>query len=136
VLRLWPWLAAIMTGLAYRACFAPFDQAWLCWFALTPLLAAVWFSGKNAKRRWLRDLLLGYVAGVIFFWTVFSWLTTVTVPGMILVGLYMGIYVAVWAWLCGRLRPRAARPKPLAGLAAVTARVEARRAHSSSRPRG
>ena len=46
------------------------------------------------KRRWLRDLLLGYVAGVIFFWGVFSWLHTVTVPGLILVGLYMGVYFA------------------------------------------
>ena len=34
-------------GLLYAACFAPFDQAWLCWIALTPLLAAVWFSGEN-----------------------------------------------------------------------------------------
>lgn len=127
-LRLWPWLAAIATGLLYRACFAPFDQAWLCWVALIPLLAAVWFSGEGAKRRWLRDLLLGYVAGVVFFWGVFSWLTTVTVPGLILVGLYMGVYVAFWAWLGGVLRPRPAAPKPLSGLAAVTERLEAKRA--------
>ncbi len=80
-LRCWPWLAAIASGLLYRACFAPYDQAWLCWVALTPLLSAVWFSGENSKRRWRRDLLLGYVAGLTFFWGVFSWLTTVTVPG-------------------------------------------------------
>jgi apolipoprotein N-acyltransferase len=80
VLRLWPWAAAIATGLMYRACFAPFGQAWLCWIALTPLLAAIWFAPQEAKRPWLRNLLLGYVAGVTFFWTVFSWLTTVTTP--------------------------------------------------------
>jgi len=90
VLRVWPWLAAIATGVIYRGCFAPFDHAWLCWFALTPLIAAVWFSGADAKRRWLRDLLLGYVAGLTFFWSVFSWLTTVTAPGWFLVGAYMG----------------------------------------------
>ena len=87
-------------------CFAPFEQTWLCWIALTPLLAAVWFSGEGTKRRWLRDLLLGYVAGVVFFWGVFSWLHTVTVPGLILVGLYMGVYFAIWSWLAGLLRPR------------------------------
>ncbi len=104
VLRVWPWLAAIATGVIYRGCFAPFDHAWLCWFALTPLIAAVWFSGADAKRRWLRDLLLGYVAGLTFFWSVFSWLTIVTAPGWFLVGAYMGIYFAAWSWLCGALR--------------------------------
>jgi apolipoprotein N-acyltransferase len=62
-LRFWPWLAAIASGLMFRACFAPFDQAWLCWIALTPLMAAVWFSGEDAKRPRLRHLLLGYVPG-------------------------------------------------------------------------
>ena len=83
-LRIWPWLAAIATGLLYTGCFPPFDQGWLCWFALTPLLAAIWFSGENSPRRWLRDLLLGYVAGLAFFGRFFpgsqlspSWL----VPG-------------------------------------------------------
>lgn len=126
-LRIWPWLAALATGLAYRACFAPFDQAWLCWVALTPLLAAVWFSGEHVKRRWLRDLLLGYVAGAVFFWGVFSWLHTVTVPGLVLVGLYMALYMAAWAWLCGRLRPRARAPKRVAGLEAITQRLAAKR---------
>lgn len=106
-LRLWPWLAAILTGLLYAGCFPPFNYDWLCWIALIPLLAAVWFSGADSKRRWLRDLSLGYVAGLAFFWTVFSWLVTVTVPGMILVGFYMAFYLAFWSWFCGRLRPDA-----------------------------
>ena len=122
-LRLWPWLAAAACGLLYRGCFAPFNQAWLCWIALTPLLAAVWFSGAQSNRRWLRDLLLGYVAGLAFFWSVFSWLTTVTPPGWILVGLYMAIYMAVWAWLCGLLRPAKTKTKKLRGLEAVTQRI-------------
>jgi apolipoprotein N-acyltransferase len=105
-LKLWPWLAAVSTGVLTTLCFAPFEQTWLCWIALTPLLATVWFSGEQSKRRWLRDLFLGYVAGVVFFWGVFSWLHTVTVPGLILVGLYMGVYFAIWSWLAGLLRPR------------------------------
>jgi apolipoprotein N-acyltransferase len=106
VLRAWPWLAAVVTGLLYTACFPPFNQGWLCWFALTPLLAAIWFSGENSSRRWLRDLALGYVAGLTFFWTVFSWLTTVTIPGWFLLQFYMAIYFAVWSWFCGLFRPR------------------------------
>jgi len=128
VLRVWPWLAAVASGLLYRGCFAPFDQPWFCWIALTPLLCAVWFSGAEAKRRWLRDLLLGYLAGVTFFWGVFSWLTTVTVPGWLLVGLYMGVYLALWSWLCGVLRPAPRKAKPLEGLEAVTRRLEEKRA--------
>jgi apolipoprotein N-acyltransferase len=104
--KFWPWLASVLSGLLATICFAPFEQNWVCWLALTPLLAAVWFSGAGSRRRWLRDLLLGYVAGVAFFWGVFSWLHTVTVPGMILVGLYMGVYFAIWSWLAGVFRPR------------------------------
>ncbi len=130
MLRLWPWLAAATSGVLYRACFAPFDQAWFCWFALTPLLTAIWFSGADTKRRWMRDLLLGYLAGAIFFWGVFSWLTTVTVPGLVLVGFYMGLYMAGWAWLCGALRPglRKLSPKVPKGLDAVTQHLAAKRA--------
>jgi apolipoprotein N-acyltransferase len=120
-LRLWPWLAAITSGYFCAACFAPFSQTWLCWIALTPLLAAIWFSGETSKRRWLRDLLLGYVAGLAFFWTVFFWLRTVTVPGWVLVGFYMAIYFAAWTWLCGRLR--SGTPK-IAVIAALSRRAE------------
>ncbi len=109
-LRLWPWLAAVSSGFLGAACFAPFNYSWLCWIALTPLLAAVWFSDVKAKRRWLRDLLLGYVAGLAFFWTVFFWLRTVTVPGVILVGAYMAVYFAFWSWICGLLRPSLRAP--------------------------
>jgi apolipoprotein N-acyltransferase len=125
VLRLWPWLAAIATGLLCAGCFAPFNYDWLCWIALTPLLAAIWFSGGESKRRWGRDLLLGYVAGLAFFWVVFSWLYTVTVPGMILVGIYMACYFAAWSWLCGLLRPglRTVREKPIEGVDAVSRRL-------------
>jgi apolipoprotein N-acyltransferase len=101
----WPWLAAVSSGLLATACFAPFNQAWLCWFCLTPLIAAIWFSGNNSRRRWLRDLLLGYVAGLAFFWTVLSWLTTVTVLGWFVLQFYMAIYFAAWGWFCGLVRP-------------------------------
>ena len=109
VLPVWPWLAAITSGLLYTGCFAPFNFTWLCWIALTPLIAAVWFSGKGLRYRWLHNLLLGYVTGLTFFWTAFSWLTTVTVPGWFVLAFYMAIYFALWAWFCGLLQPREKR---------------------------
>src|SRR5436305_1833224 len=113
-LRFWPWLAAISSGLLCTACFPPFDQSWLCWIALTPLIAAVWFSGSNSKRRWLRNLLLGYVAGVFFFTATFSWLGSLGVlyenfwlRGLsLLLSIYLALYFAFWSWFVGLVRPR------------------------------
>jgi apolipoprotein N-acyltransferase len=104
--RIWPWLAAVCSGLLCTACFPPFNLSWLCWIALTPLMAAIWFSGENSRRPWLRNLALGYVAGLTFFWTVLSWFTTVTILGWLVLQFYMAIYFAGWAWFCGLLRPR------------------------------
>ena len=109
VQRVWPWLAAICSGLLYAGCFAPFNLIWLYWIALTPLMTAIWFSGNESRCPWLRNLALGYVAGLAFFWTVFCWLTTVTVLGWFVLQFYMAIYVALWAWFCGFLRPRETR---------------------------
>src|SRR5206468_7685704 len=105
--KLWPWLAAICSGVLYAACFAPFNLTWFCWIALPPLIAAIWFSGTESRHRWIRNLLLGYVAGLTFFWILFFWLTTVTVLGWFVLQFYMAIYFAIWAWFCDLLRPRA-----------------------------
>ena len=107
--RAWPWLAAICSGLLYTGCFAPFNLTWFCWIALTPLIAAILFSGKESRHPWLRNLALGYVTGLTFFWTALSWLTTVTILGWFVLQFYMAIYFALWAWFCGLLRPREAR---------------------------
>jgi len=103
----WPWLAAICSGVLYAFCFAPFNLTWFCWIALTPLIAAIWFSGTESRHPWLRRMLLGYIAGLTFFWIVFSWLTTVTVLGWFVLQFYMAMYFAIWAWFCDLLRPRA-----------------------------
>jgi apolipoprotein N-acyltransferase len=108
----WPWVAAICSGLLYTGCFSPFNFTWLCWLALTPLIAALWFSEAGSRHRWLRNLLLGYVAGLTFFWTAFSWLRTVTVPGWFVLSFYMAFYFAIWSWFCGLLQPRQRRREP------------------------
>ncbi len=105
----------MLSGALATISLAPFNQSWACWIALTPLLAAVWFSGERAKRRGVRDVLFGYVAGLVFFWSAFSWLHTVTVPGLIAVGFYMAVYFALWGWLAGLVRPRPPLPEPERG---------------------
>jgi apolipoprotein N-acyltransferase len=112
-IKSWPWLAAILSGFLYVDCFPPFDQGWFCWFALIPLIAAVWFSGKNSRRRWLRNLLLGYVAGLVFFTGAFDWLGSLGIlyqsfwlRGVsLLLALYLALYFAFWAWFIGSVRP-------------------------------
>lgn len=112
--NLWPWGAAVLSGLLGVLCFAPFDQSWLCWIALTPLTCAVWFSGRNSKRPWLRNLLLGYFAGIVFFTGTFAWLGSLGIlfdnfwlRGLsLLLSIYLGLYFAFWAWFVGLLAPR------------------------------
>jgi len=109
----WPWFAAIASGLLCALCFPPFDQSWICWIALTPLIAAVWLSGENLRRRWLRNLLLGYVAGIVFFTTTFGWLGALGdlyqsffLHGLsFLLSIYLALHFAFWAWLIGLVKP-------------------------------
>ncbi|MFL6514182.1 MAG: apolipoprotein N-acyltransferase [Chthoniobacterales bacterium] len=114
LLRVWPWLAALASGLLAAAAFPPFNQDWLVWIALTPLIAAIWFSGAGVRRPWLRNLLLGYVSGLVFFTIVFSWLGSLgrlfdSIPlyGLaLLLSLYMGMHWAFWSWFAGFIVPR------------------------------
>ena len=89
----WPWLAAVLSGLLLTLCFPRADQGWLCWVALTPLASAVLFGKGGIKRA----ALLGYLAGLVFFWGVFSWLSCVTVVGWLVLPFYLALYPAAWA---------------------------------------
>lgn len=112
---MWPWCCAALSGLLLALCLPRWDQTWLCWFALTPLIYAVWFSSAPSRQRkkWKRDALLGYVAGLVFFSVAFGWLATLATlmenPWLLalpfLLALYMALYFAFWAWFVG-LIPR------------------------------
>ncbi|MDB6155343.1 MAG: Apolipoprotein N-acyltransferase [Chthoniobacteraceae bacterium] len=115
-LHLWPWLAAASSGLLLALCFAPWNLGPLCWIALTPLICAVWFS-RPTKRNGLRKALLGYVTGIVFFTATFYWLSTLGIlfgefwlRGLsLLLALYMGLYLAFWAWFISRLHDGVSR---------------------------
>jgi apolipoprotein N-acyltransferase len=58
--KLWPWLCALASGGMLALCFAPVDQGGFAWFALTPLIAAIWFSEPCEGERgqaWFIDIL-------------------------------------------------------------------------------
>ena len=110
----WPWVSAASSGVLLSLCFPGWNQGWLCWIALTPLICALWFSGDGGRRPWLKMAGLGFCAGVVFFSMTFSWLTTVTglmtphlLGNLAWFGLmcYMALYFALWGWFAGCIVP-------------------------------
>lgn len=113
--RLWPWLAAASSGVLLSLCFAPFDQGWLVWIALAPLLAALWFGPVHPRYPLLRKLELGYLTGLVYFLGSLHWLAVLTVPGWFILCLYLALYPAIWAgivWVVATPRqdPHSFRP--------------------------
>jgi len=108
---LWPWSAAVLSGLLLAFCFPPFDQGWLCWIALTPLISALWFSNETGRRIGLKKAGFGYASGLTFFSVTFKWLSSLgglfgsrwllLIP--VLLALYLALYFAFWGWFVGRL---------------------------------
>jgi apolipoprotein N-acyltransferase len=113
--RVWPWLAAVASGVLLTLCFPPWDQGWLCWIALTPLICALFFSNNDGRRAALRKAALGYVTGLVFFTGSFYWLST-TLAALYenvwlyslapLVAMVLGGYFAFWGWFTGALLVR------------------------------
>lgn len=90
--------AAVATGLLLGLAYPPFEQGWLVWIAFVPLICAVWFR-RDASA--LGHFVLGYVAGLVFFWISLFWLTEVTGPGWFVLAFYLALYPAVWAAFVG-----------------------------------
>ena len=146
--RAWPWFAAVTTGGLLTLCFPRWDQGWLAWLALTPLICAAFFSHRTGHRPGLRQAALGYVAGLVFFTGTFLWLSTTLAalyqnPWLLalapLVALVFGFYFAFWTWFLGSVlvRADAARkfPRSLSNLATAAAGASAWVAHEWVRER-
>jgi len=97
LVQLWPWVAAALSGALLVLSFAPFEQSWLVWIALSPLFAAIWFGPVHPSHPLLRKVELGYTTGLVYFLGSLSWLISVTPLGWFLLCLYLSLYPAVWA---------------------------------------
>jgi apolipoprotein N-acyltransferase len=105
--RVWPWLAAGLSGLLLALAYPPFEQDWLAWVGLTPLLSALWLGEQlSGRREHFRLLGLGGLTGAVFFLVSLSWVIEVTTAGWVALSLYCALYPAIFAWVVGwALRP-------------------------------
>jgi apolipoprotein N-acyltransferase len=80
----------LFSGALLVLAFPPFDLEILAWVALIPLFFAI--EGAGPKKAFS----LSYLAGAIFFFGTVWWLIHVTLPGMILVVLYLALYFGLF----------------------------------------
>ncbi len=106
-----PWFSAIFSGVLLFLCFVPYDQDWLVWLALVPLLTTAWFGNLPGWKRFTA----GWFCGVFFFGMTFFWLGKVTMAGWLGLTLYLAIYPGAWTWLAGLPSCRIALSKPMTG---------------------
>lgn len=66
--------------------FPDFNLEFLAWIALVPLLFAIKEAGP------VRSFLLSFLAGFVFFLGTIYWLIHVTLPGAVIVALYLALY--------------------------------------------
>jgi len=102
------YLLTALSGILLVFSFVPWNFSSLSWIALIPLLIILlpFDAAKNCRT----PFRYGYVTGLIFWFGTVYWLYHVTIPGMIGMGLYMGLYLGVWAWFIVRIRERWSKP--------------------------
>lgn len=82
---------AILSGVFLTLSFPQADLWPLAWCAFVPLFLAI--QDKSAGRVFL----LGYITGVVFWLGTIYWLINVTLPGLIILVMYLALYFAVFA---------------------------------------
>ena len=102
------YLKAITSGLLLAFAFPKFNLEFLAWFALVPLLFAI-YPGNPRKA-----LKLGFITGLVFYFITLSWVTNTlvnygnipTVVSWLILSLlvaYLSLYVGVFTYLLNRL---------------------------------
>jgi len=98
-----PWIAAVLGGVLAFLGYVGFDQFYLAWVCLVPVLWAI--SGQTP----VRAFLIGWVAGIVAHGGGFYWIVTMlrefadapwplAVGGLALLAAANGLVFAVWAW--------------------------------------
>jgi apolipoprotein N-acyltransferase len=100
-----------LSVLLLTAAFAPYKQFYLAWVGLVPWLLVV-----ERARSTLRAVVWSWLAGIGFFTANMWWIAPVSLPGLIALMIYCGLYWGLAAWVirAGRLLNG---PPPIACLA-------------------
>jgi len=86
-------LTVLTAGLLILS-FPDFNFEFLAWIGLVPLFFAI------EDKKPLEAFLISYLAGFIFFLGTVYWLVHVTLPGMIIVALYLALYFGLFGLVC------------------------------------
>jgi len=101
------YLGALLTAILLVAAFPHFNLAWLAPVALTPLLVALAYEPRPARR-----FLLGYITGVVYWFGVCYWIETVLAfygglnkplawLSFLLFCLIKALHMGIFGWLAG-----------------------------------
>ncbi len=83
---------SLLSGVLLFLSFPKFNLAFLVWFALVPLLIAL--KDKSLKESFAFGLLTGF----IFFLGILYWISIFSIAGLVILCLYLGLYIAIFAW--------------------------------------
>ena len=122
----WAVVLVLLSAVLLTLAAAPFGQLYLAWFALAPLFIAV---GRAATMR--GALARVWVGGVAYYGMNLWWLWTASIPGTVVLVLYLALFWAMAAGLVrglgllGPLSQRAAgAPLCVIGIATVWTAIE------------
>ena len=88
---LWPFAAAVVSGVMLALCFPDWNLSQLVWVWMLPLLPAVW---RGEKKRY--GFSVGYLAGLVFWLINLKWLWTVSGLGAMVVAAFLALYFGLW----------------------------------------
>ncbi len=97
-----PYLLSVLSGILLRLSFPKPGMWFLAWFGFIPLFFAI------RKQRPLKAFVFSFISGAVFFISTMFWLINVTVPGMIVLSLYLALYFAVFGMMCSVAREKIA----------------------------
>ncbi|HCC20798.1 MAG TPA: apolipoprotein N-acyltransferase [Verrucomicrobiales bacterium] len=88
---LWPFIAAIVSGVLLAMCFPGWNLSGLVWLWMLPLLPAVW----RGQSKWY-GFFICYLSGVTFWLINLKWLWTVSGLGALVMAAFLALYFGLW----------------------------------------
>ena len=121
--RVTPWWLAALSALLLVGAYPPCDWGWLAWVTLVPLLLAI---EEQSPRR---AFAIAYVAGLLYFLGLLSWLLYVSAIGWVLLAAYLALFVGLFGWFVGFLTPHVSPRASLVLVPAAWVALEWARSH-------